>query len=66
MIFFFSQDGETPAAMAADGGRTQALALLLENKADANAIDQVLKSERSHMLMHYSVNVVNKLCFCVR
>jgi ankyrin repeat protein len=36
-----SQDGSTPALRASENGHTQTLALLLENKADVNAKDQV-------------------------
>jgi ankyrin repeat protein len=46
---FFFQDGWTPAFLASQNGRAETLALLLENKADANAATKVLKSEHSHI-----------------
>jgi ankyrin repeat protein len=44
---FYFQDGCTPAFIASQNGHTETLALLLENKADANAADEVLKSPHS-------------------
>jgi ankyrin repeat protein len=40
-LFVILQDGSTPVFRAAENGQTQTLALLLENKADVNAKDQV-------------------------
>jgi hypothetical protein len=46
---FCFQDGSTPALIVSENGHTETLALLLENKADANAANKVLKSEHSHI-----------------
>jgi ankyrin repeat protein len=40
-VSFFMQDGFTPAHKASEKGHTETLALLLENKADINAADEV-------------------------
>jgi hypothetical protein len=46
---FYFQHGWTPAFIASLNGHTETLALLLENKADANAAHEVLRSEHSHI-----------------
>jgi hypothetical protein len=40
-LFFFMQDGTTPAIKASREGHTETLALLLANKADINAATKV-------------------------
>jgi hypothetical protein len=40
-LFFFMQDGYTPAIAASQNGHTETLALLLTHKVDVNSADKV-------------------------